>query len=329
MKNFFETENIEFWAGLDYLDLCLLGETGTGKTYFAERIHELSPRAGKPFVAVNCAELTPSLIEAELFGAEKGAYTGALATKIGKFEAAQGGTLFLDEIGELPENLQAKLLKVVEAKTVTRVGGIRTRKLDVRIIYATHRGLDVFRDDFRFRVARQTIHVPPLRMRRGEIADLAAAFFADFAEKSGRKLVVDDEALRMMEKLEWPGNVRELRAFVERVSVAAVFEASKSADARGAAGRAVRIGAPLAASLARDLADEYSVNAAFAGGGTRALRIEDFPDGASMGKVIGRIEEDFICQALRAGGNNKTRAARLLGISRGGLIKKMKRVALL
>ena len=137
--NLNEPRSLALFAGFDFLDLCLLGETGTGKTHHARLIHELSPRKGQSFVAVNCAELTPSIIEAELFGYEKGAFTGAIASKIGKFEAAGGGTLFLDEIGELPTNLQAKLLKVVEEKSITRVGGNRPRPVDVRIIYATHR----------------------------------------------------------------------------------------------------------------------------------------------------------------------------------------------
>ena len=151
--NYHDTENIPLLARFDFLDLCILGETGTGKSHTARLIHGLSPRKSKPFVAVNCAELTPSIIEAELFGYEKGAFTGALASKMGKFEAAEGGTLFLDEIGELPVNLQAKLLKVVEEKCVTRVGGNRVRELDVRIVYATHRDLLVLREDLRYRVA--------------------------------------------------------------------------------------------------------------------------------------------------------------------------------
>ena len=152
-KNFCETESIELLAGFDFLDVCLLGETGTGKTFAARLIHELSPRSRQPFIAVNCAELSPSIIESELFGYEKGAFTGAISSKTGKFEAAEGGTLFLDEIGELPANLQAKLLKVTEEKCITRVGGNRQRQIYVRIIYATHRDLDVLREDLRYRIA--------------------------------------------------------------------------------------------------------------------------------------------------------------------------------
>ena len=178
MRNFCEIEKLSFLARFDFLDVCLLGETGTGKSHNARLIHELSPRAKQPFVAVNCAELSPSIIEAELFGYEKGAFTGAVSSRTGKFEAAAGGTLFFDEIGELPCNLQAKLLKVVEEKSITRVGGNRARQIDVRIIYATHRDLSVFREDFRYRIAGHTIHLKPLRERSDEIVPLARLFFS-------------------------------------------------------------------------------------------------------------------------------------------------------
>ena len=181
-----EAENIKIVARLDFLDVCLLGETGTGKTHAARLIHEFSPRRAKPFVAVNCAELSPSIIEAELFGYEKGAFTGAVSSKTGKFEAAAAGTLFLDEIGELSPNLQAKLLKVTEEKCVTRVGCNLLRPVDVRIIYATHCDLNVLREDLRYRIVAHTIHLKPLRERRDEILPLARLFLSEFNQKSGR-----------------------------------------------------------------------------------------------------------------------------------------------
>ena len=181
-----ETENLQFLAGFDFLDVCLLGETGTGKTHTARLIHELSPRAKQNFIAVNCAELSPSIIESELFGYEKGAFTGAASAKTGKFEAAAGGTLFLDEIGELPPSLQAKLLKVVEEKSVTRVGGTRPRSVNVRIIYATHRDLSVLREDLRYRINAHTLRLKPLRERPDEIVSLAKLFLLEFSRSSGR-----------------------------------------------------------------------------------------------------------------------------------------------
>ena len=226
-RNFCETESIQKIAGFDFLDLCLLGETGTGKTHNARLIHELSPRRGQSFVAVNCAELTPSIIEAELFGYEKGAFTGAIASKIGRFEAATGGTLFLDEIGELPANLQAKLLKVVEEKCITRVGGNRPREVDVRIIYATHRDLTVLREDLRYRVAAYAIHLKPLRERREEIVSLACMFLSEFSKKSRCDIKAEDETLKLLETAEWRGNVRELRSFVEKICLLAIFAAKR------------------------------------------------------------------------------------------------------
>ncbi len=195
-----ETESLELLARFDFLDVCLLGETGTGKTHTARQIHDLSPRAKGAFVAVNCAELSASLIESELFGYEKGAFTGAVASKTGKFEAASGGTLFLDEIGELAPEVQAKLLKVVEEKSLTRVGGTRPRPVDVRIIYATHRDLSVLREDFRYRIAALTVQLKPLRARRDEIVSLARLFLLEFNRRSRRDVTATDKTLKLLKK---------------------------------------------------------------------------------------------------------------------------------
>ena len=200
MINSAETESIKHLAHFDFLNLCLLGETGTGKTHTARLIHELSPRSRHPFIAVNCAELSLSIIESELFGYEKGAFTGAVSSKTGKFEAAMGGTLFLDEIGELPSNIQAKLLKVTEEKCITRVGGTRPRQIDVRIIYATHRNLDVLREDLRYRIAAHAIYLKPLRERKGEIVSLARFFITQFCHRSKSVLQASDETLKLLEK---------------------------------------------------------------------------------------------------------------------------------
>ena len=223
MSNFCEDAEIRHLAHFDFLDVCLLGETGTGKTHAARLIHSLSPRKHKPFIAVNCAELSTLIIEAELFGYEKGAFTGAIATKTGKFEAAAGGTLFLDEIGELSSEMQAKLLKVVEEKQITRVGSVVTRPVDLRIIYATNRDLDVFREDLRFRVAAHTIRLKPLRERPDIIIPLAYQFITDFNLKSGRKISVSKSTLQILERAAWRGNVRELRTIIEKACLDALF----------------------------------------------------------------------------------------------------------
>ncbi|HEY8143875.1 MAG TPA: sigma 54-interacting transcriptional regulator [Kofleriaceae bacterium] len=196
------------------------GETGTGKTLLADAIHRSSPRAAGPFVAVDCAAIPPNLIESELFGHEQGAFTGAIATRIGAFETAGGGTLFLDEIGELPLDMQPKLLRVLESRQIKRVGGSQPMTLDVRVIAATNRDLreavnaGTFRSDLFYRLNVVRLHVPPLRERREDIAPLVEHFFRQF---SGQPDAAAPPALVMaLERQAWPGNVREVRAAIER-----------------------------------------------------------------------------------------------------------------
>ena len=316
-KHFCEIEKLSFLARFDFLDVCLLGETGTGKSHNARLIHELSPRAKQPFVAVNCAELSPSIIEAELFGYEKGAFTGAVSSRTGKFEAAAGGTLFFDEIGELPRNLQAKLLKVVEEKSITRVGGNRARQIDVRIIYATHRDLSVFREDFRYRIAGHTIQLKPLRERSDEIVPLAKLFLAEFNQKSGRIIKADSETLKLLELSDWRGNVRELRSFIETVCLSALFVEGEAKSTE-----------PI------ELTDEYllprlSVATGLHPENPNFLMLPEntpfFVPGEKLEVYLEKIESQLLKTALGAHNNNRTRAAKELGISRSGLIKKLKR----
>jgi transcriptional regulator with GAF, ATPase, and Fis domain len=306
------TENIELLARFDFLDLCLLGETGTGKTHTARRIHELSPRAKMPFVSVSCAELTPSIIEAELFGYEKGAFTGAVSSKAGKFEAAAGGTLFLDEIGELPSNLQAKLLKVVEEKCITRVGGTRPHKLDVRIIYATHRDLSILREDLRYRIAAHAINLKPLRERREEIVPLAQLFLLEFSKRCGQTIKASDETLKLLEISEWRGNVRELGSFVEKWCLDALFAAEREQRSYGI----IELDGEFL-SAKQQTVKIFSL----------ADKFPQFLPGEKMEDYLGKIEMFLLKQAMDANNNNQTHAARELGISRGGLIKKLKRIS--
>lgn len=317
MKNLFETENIELLARFDFLDLCLLGETGTGKTHTARLIHERSPRSEKPFVAVNCAELSPSIIEAELFGYEKGAFTGAVSLKMGKFEAAAGGTLFLDEIGELPANLQAKLLKVVEEKCITRVGGTRSHKLDVRIIYATHRDLSILREDLRYRIAAHAIHLKPLRERTEEIVPLARLFLLEFSRRCGQTIKASDEVLKVLEISEWRGNVRELCSFVETWCLDALFAAERGQRPR----EAIELTDKFLSENFTNSAKKQTVKFF-----PVADKFPTFLAGEKMEVYLGKIETHLLKQAMKANNNNQTHAARELGISRGGLIKKLKRI---
>jgi DNA-binding NtrC family response regulator len=202
------------------------GESGTGKELFARAIHQLSPRANRPFVAINCAAIPDTLIENELFGHEKGSFTGATARQIGKFELADTGTVFLDEIGELGHGIQAKLLRVLQERRFERIGGTTPIEVDVRIICATNRNLedDVkagrFREDLFFRVNVFPITIPPLRARRDDIAPLTDFFIGKFARELGKSgLTVTEEARTALRGYSWPGNIRELENCIERAAI--------------------------------------------------------------------------------------------------------------
>ncbi|MEO8592061.1 MAG: sigma 54-interacting transcriptional regulator [Candidatus Solibacter sp.] len=199
------------------------GETGTGKELIAHALHTASERRVQPFVKVNCAAIPAELLESELFGHERGAFTGALAQRVGRFEAANGGTLFLDEIGELPLNLQVKLLRALQEQEFERVGGSRTIRVDVRIIAATNRNLKAmveenrFRADLYYRLAVFPLTVPPLRQRREDIPLLASYFVQKHARRMGRKLEwIPTHAMEALTSYDWPGNIRELQNVIER-----------------------------------------------------------------------------------------------------------------
>jgi Nif-specific regulatory protein len=205
----------------------LRGESGTGKELFARAVHELSPRKGKPFVKLNCAALPESVLESELFGHERGAFTGALATRAGRFELAHGGTLLLDEIGEISPAFQAKLLRVLQEGEFERVGGTRTLKVDVRLICATNKNLEEavakneFRADLYYRINVVPIFLPPLRDRPSDIPLLARAFLAAFNKENGRDLGITDTGLDLISRCYFPGNVRELENCIRRTATLA------------------------------------------------------------------------------------------------------------
>ena len=202
------------------------GESGTGKELAARALHLLSPRAGKPLISVNCAAIPESLIESELFGHEKGAFTGAVSARTGLIEAADGGSLFLDEIGELPAEAQARLLRVLQESEIRKVGSTQSRTVDVRMIAATHRNLKAmtrtgeFREDLYYRLNVMQIRIPPLRERGADILGLARRFLKRQASKLGRpELSLSPEAMQALERYRWPGNVRELENAIERASI--------------------------------------------------------------------------------------------------------------
>ncbi|MCL2809154.1 MAG: sigma-54 dependent transcriptional regulator [Treponema sp.] len=223
MKDVFDTMSK---AAPTKASILVTGESGVGKELVADAIHELSPRKDQPFVKVHCAALSSSLLESELFGHEKGSFTGAVSQRRGRFELASGGTLFLDEIGEIDQNIQIKLLRVLQEKKFERVGGEKTIETDVRIIAATNKDLKLeiekgnFRDDLYFRLNVVTIHVPPLRERKDDIPVLAAAFLKEFARENGKTIEGIHEKVRSrLYAYDWPGNIRELRNCIESAVV--------------------------------------------------------------------------------------------------------------
>jgi len=278
--------------------VCILGETGTGKELVARAIHERSARRERPFVSVNCAAVPSELIESELFGHEKGAFTGAASRHLGKFEQAHGGTLFLDEIGDMPAAMQAKLLRLLQEGELERIGGERPVVVDTRVIVATHRDLDalvekgVFREDLYHRVFVFPITLPPLRERRGDIAPLAEHFAALVAEQNAWKpRGFDRAALDELARYAWPGNVRELRNVVERLLL--LTDGAVGADAVRGVLTARHAKAP----------------AAPVGTGTLASRVEAFEREAVLGE-------------LAAHGHRVAETARALGLERSHLYKK-------
>jgi transcriptional regulator with PAS, ATPase and Fis domain len=214
----------------------ILGESGTGKDLLAQEIHARSPRSERPFVAVNCAALPENLIESELFGFEKGAFTGAAQQRKGKFELASGGTLFLDEIGDMNPLTQAKVLRALENRTIERLGGSRPVEVDVRVISATHRDLpveiaaDKFREDLYYRLRVVTIEVPPLRAHKDDIPLLSAALVEQLGARHKRAIRLSDGAMQLLERYDWPGNVRELRNALERSLIIASGDEIRALD---------------------------------------------------------------------------------------------------
>jgi DNA-binding NtrC family response regulator len=280
------------------------GESGTGKEMVANAIHYNSRRRKGPYIRVSCSALPETLIESELFGSEKGAFTGASQRRIGRFEAASGGTLFLDEIGELPLTFQVKLLRVLQEREIERLGSNNPINVDVRIISASLRPLEEeiadgsFREDLYFRVNTVAIHVPPLRGRREDIPLLAQSFLQEFTQESGRQIDgFSDDAMNLLDGYAWPGNVRELRNIVER---AVLF-------CRGS-----RITADELPSTLRGAPGAATVEAPAA------------REAVSLQAATERAEIEAIRAALTASHGHRTRAAELLGISRKTLWEKVK-----
>jgi transcriptional regulator with GAF, ATPase, and Fis domain len=275
----------------------ITGESGTGKELIARAIHNLSPRRGKPFIAVSCAALPESLLESELFGHEKGAFTGAVAQRKGRFELAHKGTLFLDEIGEMSANIQVHLLRVLEEREFTRVGGTETIRSDVRIISATNKDLNEavmrgeFRDDLYYRLNVVSIQLPPLRERAEDIPLLAQHFLNKFAvENQKGDITFSPDAMDFLMKYEWPGNVRELENATERAVVLALNSTITATDL-----------SPQNPPLLRQ---------------------------DSAGKSIKEVVKDHILHVLTETEGNYSKAAKILGVTRMTLYNKVEEYGL-
>ncbi|KUG21505.1 response regulator of zinc sigma-54-dependent two-component system [hydrocarbon metagenome] len=283
----------------------ITGETGTGKELVAEAIHRNSPRKNNPLIKLNCAAIAATLMESELFGYEKGAYTGAAITKPGKFELAHKGTLFLDEVAEIPREMQVKLLRVIQEQEFERVGGLRTIKVDVRIIAATNQNLSrqvqtgSFREDLYYRLNVFPIDIPPLRARKEDILPLVDYFLEKFNRKLERSVKMDDEVREMLLRYEWPGNIRELENLIERM----MLLAKNSRITLG------------------EIPDEFK---------TAIDKIAAVPTDDSkkpfkeyMRDQVENVEKQMIIKCLEETGWNVTNAAKKIGFSRKGLQLKM------
>jgi len=279
----------------------LRGESGTGKELLARAIHYASPRANKPFIAINCAAIPETLLEAELFGYEKGAFTGAFTSKKGKFELADGGTLFLDEIGDLPLSLQAKLLRVLQEQTFEKLGGTKLIKVDVRIIAATHRNLEEmvergeFREDLYWRLNVIPIFIPPLRERKKDIPLLVNHFIKKFNEIYGKNIKIKPEALEVLLDYPFPGNIRELENLIERLVLLTEGEWIE--------GESVKKILKIKKSLLKE--DKLLTPPR-----------EDFFKKEGLLKEIERIERERILKVLEECHFNQTKAAKILGLTR-------------
>jgi DNA-binding NtrC family response regulator len=277
----------------------ITGETGTGKELVAHAIHNLSPRKNGPFIAVHAAALSSTLLESELFGHEKGAFTGAVERRIGRFELADGGTIFLDEIGEIEPAMQVKILRVLEERAFERVGGQKTVNVDVRLIAATNKDLrkqvaeGKFRDDLFYRLSVVAVNLPPLRERREDVPLLVASFLAEFSRENNKNVTeMTQEAVNVLMAYDWPGNVRELRNTIEQMVVLS---------------RSERLTVRDVPAMIRGAADLTKISV------------------VRTGMTVEEAERQLIVQALKEMNGNRTQAAAKIGMSRRTLHRKLKK----
>lgn len=314
------------------------GESGTGKELLVRALHANSNRADKPFVPINCGAIPKELLESELFGHEKGAFTHAIRSRPGRFELADGGTIFLDEIGEMDLSLQVKILRVLQEKEIERVGGTGVKKVDVRVIAATNRDLEVevakgrFREDLYYRLNVIPLHLPPLRERGGDVLLLAKHFLDVFCKKKGRPpLLLSPDASRVLSAYAWPGNVRELVNFMERLSILVDGDTIQASDLP--AKILDQVGdisllpeppapaEPLEAEVIENRPTQIASPGAFVWPDLAVMNEK----GMNLKEFLDNIENNLIDEALAKADGVKNQAAEFLGIKRTTLIEKLKK----
>jgi len=329
-RNMMDVFDIVEKAAASDSTVMIFGESGTGKELIARCLHEQSPRAKNAFVAVNCAAIPHDLLESELFGYEKGAFTGAVNTRIGRLELANQGTVFLDEIGDMPMTLQVKLLRVLAEREIDRIGGTRTIPIDIRVIAATHRNLEegvekgTFREDLFYRLNIIPVHMPPLRERGGDVR-LIAEYFLDHFNKARNKSIsgISPEAMEVLSRYSWPGNIRELANFIERMVVLCSGDVITTRDLPAkVVGEVPREKwAPLdekepegspALALQNSLRKSYSIGIP--------------EEGMNLKSVVENFEKELILEALEKTNWVKNKAAGLLGLNRTTLVEKLKKM---
>ncbi|MBU2791920.1 sigma-54-dependent Fis family transcriptional regulator [Acidithiobacillus thiooxidans] len=302
----------------------LTGETGTGKEVIARAIHDTSDRAGRMFIPINCAAIPADLLESVLFGHEKGAFTGAYAKSLGKFEQAEGGTILLDEIGEMSFSLQSKLLRVLQEKQVDRIGGREPVPVDVRIIAATHRDLQKkvidgeFREDLYYRLNVYPIELPPLRERREDISLLVSYAAEKLAKRGYPGIHFMEDALEVMGTYSWPGNVRELMNLVERIAVQCIFNKKEAVTA---------------ADLPNCFFDSRQTESTFCSKPSseeseESLPVQALPEGKTLPEHLLEIERTLILEAIHRTSGNTSSAARKLGVPRSTLLSRIQALSL-
>jgi two-component system response regulator AtoC len=296
------------------------GESGTGKELVARALHRMSPLAPKPFIKIDCASLPDALLESELFGYEKGAFTGATARKIGRVELAHTGTLMLDEIGELTLPTQAKLLRLLQDREFERLGGMTTLRVEVRVIAATHRDLETmvsrgqFRQDLFYRLNVVPIWLPPLRARRDDVEELARHFCQQASSRNRRPgMTLDAGAVRLLSAQRWPGNVRQLQNFVERLVVLAPGAAITEAQVQSEIERPVH----------------FATETGAVGVAHAPLSAAPGASAEHLSQVVRDAERQALLKAIEQAGGNPSAAARLLGVSRSTFYAKLREYHLL